>query len=104
MDHISTLLPKVLRKRGLHGHAQASLAVSRCQEWISGNLPHVAADLRAVQCKEGVLHIECAHSIAAQECQQRSSELLASLRESCGGMEITGVRLLRSRAESGSGA
>src|SRR5690349_5881394 len=41
MDHIFTVLPGVLRKRGLQEHAEGALIVLRAQKWIGARLPHL---------------------------------------------------------------
>ena len=69
MDHIFTVLPGVLRKRGLHEHAEGALMVLRAQRWIDIRLPHLQAVIRVQKFQENTLHIVCTHSIAIQECQ-----------------------------------
>lgn len=96
MDHIGSLLPKVLKKRGLDGHAHASLVILRAQEWICEHIPAYENDLHPQTFKDGVLFISCTHSIASQECQQQSVDLLVFLQEICEGISIEQIRLVRS--------
>ena len=95
MDHIGLLLPKVLKKRGLDGQAKAALVTLKAQEWISEHLPDYKHDLLAQRFKDGVVIISCVHSIASQECRQRSGDLLLYLQEACKGVNIEQVRLIR---------
>ena len=71
VEHIRSLLPKVLRKRGLIEHANAALVILKAREWIAGHLQDFENDLHPQKFRDGVLTIACAHSIASQECQQR---------------------------------
>ncbi len=95
MDHISSLLPKVLKKRGLDGHAKASLVLNRCTEWLAENLPDYAQELCPTKLVDGVLFIECEHSIASQECKQQSEALLSFLADACPDVSVEQIRLLR---------
>ncbi len=95
MDRISTLLPKVLEKRGLQKHAEASFIVQQAQAWLADRLPAFVHDLRASSFKDGSLLVSCAHSIAAQECNQVAEELAAYLRSECGAKKLEGVRCVR---------
>ena len=96
MDHIGSLLSKVLKQRGLMKQANASLVVARAQEWIGTHMEPLADVLNVSQLKDGVLVIDCSHSIAAQECHERQEELLSSLREECPNVAIDQIRLVRS--------
>ena len=78
MDHISTLLPKTLRKHGLKDEADASLVVHHAQEWLE---EHGTMDAKVMKLEQANLIIEVASSIAAQEVHAKSDELLASLQE-----------------------
>lgn len=95
MDHIGSLLTKVLKKRGLYKHAEASLIVQQSQEWLKKKLPKFIRDLRVVSFKDGTLTVSCANSIAAQECQQVSHELMQYLASECGAQGLEGVRCTR---------
>ena len=93
MDKVSSLLPRVLHKRGLHKHANASLVVLRAQEWLQKNLRKYEKDLHVRKLQEGTLVIEAANSIAAQECQQCKEALLEDLRKDC--KDLKDVRISR---------
>jgi hypothetical protein len=94
MDHIRTVLPKVLRKRGLHAHAQAAVVTLRAQEWIAGALPAFAGQIAAETFSQGTLSLKAKSSIAAQECRLLFPELTAFLEHECG-VTVRDVRLHR---------
>ena len=93
MDHISLLLPKVLRKRGIKDQADASLIVYTATQWLEGKLPGV----RPTKFTTGTLFIEAATSIAAQECYALTQDLLAALQSNFPSITIDRVRILRER-------
>ena len=80
MDHIGSLLPKVLAKRGLKKQAQASLMVHKATQWIEKKLPDFSDDVNVLTFRDGILKISCANSIASQECHQISDRLKEHLR------------------------
>lgn len=83
MDSLSSILPKVLRKRGLHTHATASLATHKAQEWLHAALPALAAAIAVTTLRDGTLTVRCTHSIAVQEVAQLSEGLLGFLEKEC---------------------
>ena len=91
MDHVSTLLAKALNKRGLLKHAQASLAVTKAQQWLE---EHVK-DASAVSLKEGILTVACINSIAAQEAHEASDDLKKYLIEECECKGLEEIRIIR---------
>ena len=94
MDSIRSLLPKVLRKRGLHAHAEASLVVHRAVLWIREQLPTLAGDIHIEKLQDATLIIRCNNSVAMQECQFLGNKLKEYLeRES--GVSVKEVRVLR---------
>jgi hypothetical protein len=95
MDHIFSVLPKVLRKRGLQEHAEGALVVHRAQQWLHERLPHLATVISVRNVKENVLHIVCIHSIAVQECQNAIPDLQDYLRSNCAFAGILEVRVGR---------
>lgn len=96
MERLDTLMPAVLRKRGLMGHASAALITHRANAWFAEHLPAFVQDLRATSLKDKELIITAQHSIAAQECQQCSDQLMRYLREDCGhASELERLRLVR---------
>jgi len=84
MQHIRDLLPGVLKKRGLHDHAEASLAVFHAQQWLAEHLPQCWDALCASALRDGTLTVTALHSVAAQECQEHAQALLEYLRQDCG--------------------
>lgn len=95
MDHLSSILPKVLRKRGLHGHAGAAHVVFKAQEWIVAALPAVAEYLKADTLKDGSLAISAQNSLASQECVAMLPALREYLARECKGAVIREIRLER---------
>ncbi len=100
MEHISTLLPKILRKRGIKEEADASLVTYVAEQWLKaqGNSP----DARVTKLCAGTLFIEVASSVAAQELHAKSEELLAALRERFPDLPQTTVRIVRGRIDPSS--
>ena len=80
MDSVQSLLPKVLRKRGLFTQATASHVVHATQEWLDGMLPNLAGFVHVDKFSHGVITVSCTHSIAAQECRQILPMLLEHLK------------------------
>jgi len=95
MDNIKDLIPKMLKKRGLQDHANASLIIFQTKTWLVENLPDFHSFLTPMCVKDSVLIISCDNSVAAQECQQVHSQLLAHLLGECGHTEIQSIRLIR---------
>ncbi len=97
MDHIRTLLPKVLQKRGLAGQADASLIRHQAMNWLHTKLPALceSGDVRVGSYKENVLTLKVGHSIAGQECQELSLEFMAYLQKECGHSRLENIRVER---------
>ena len=95
MDRLSSILPKVLRKRGLQEHAVGALVVLRASAWIAMRLPELAGMVRVRSFKEGTLHIVCTHSVAVQECQGLIANLHHYLRSECDVSGIIDIRIAR---------
>jgi hypothetical protein len=83
MEHMFSVLPKVLSRRGLQAHAEGALIVLRAQRWIDGRLPQLLGMIRVEKYKENTLCIACTHSIAAQECQALLPDLVEFVRLNC---------------------
>ena len=81
MERVSSLLPRVLNKRGLKKHADASLVLLHVHGWIKKNMSEYAPQLHPRYVKDGVLLISAENSIAAQELQVRKEVLLDELKE-----------------------
>jgi len=97
MDHIRTLLPKVLQKRGIYGQADASLLKHQAMNWLHEKMPGLceSGDIRVQHFKDNVLHIATNHSIAAQECSAVSEALAEYLRKDCGHSRLETIRVGR---------
>ena len=95
IDRVSNLITGALSKRGLAGHALASMAIHRVNVWLKERFPAPgAAAVRTV--KDGVLLIECGHSVVLQELQLQAVELLAFCDAECPFASIREIRLSRS--------
>ena len=95
MDTASSLLSKVLKKRGLHKHAQASLITHEAQKWIAEHLPNFVEKITVLSIKDGCLQIACTHSIAAQELHAVCEELQSFLEQKDDSLKPEGIRILR---------
>jgi thiamine phosphate synthase YjbQ (UPF0047 family) len=83
MDHLSSILPKVLRKRGLHGHANAAFVTMKAQQWITQAIPEITDLVSVPSVAEGTLRIVCTHSVAVQEVSNVKEDLLRYLDSAC---------------------
>jgi hypothetical protein len=99
IDKVSSLIAGTLAKRGLATHALASLALHRVNAWLAERVPPGAA--KATRLADGVLAVECSHSIILQELQAQTPELKAFLARECPFAAISDVRL--SRFDAGAG-
>lgn len=95
MDSLHSILPKVLRKRGLHVQASASLVTYAAQKWLSSALPHLADAISVTRFSHACLSISCRHSIAAQECLPLLPGLKEYLARECKSLRVDDIRLLR---------
>ncbi|MDD4627933.1 MAG: DciA family protein [Candidatus Peribacteraceae bacterium] len=101
MDRLSSFLPQILNKRGLLVRAEASLVIHHAEQWLKETLPNLKDGITAKSLGEdGTLLIECAHSVAAQECQIELPHLILFLRDHCGHSSLRTARIIRSRAAS----
>lgn len=98
MFRVSSVLPAVLRKRGLQEHASSSCLVTVAAEWLERVLPQVTGQAKPLSIRDGQLVIVCDHSIAAQECRQVSEEFFAYLRQNLPDIPLSGIRIVRSGA------
>lgn len=98
MDSLSSILPKVLHRRGLHRHAVAALVTHKAFDWLRAAVPHCIDQLHVDSLKDGVLTISTTHPIAAQECMPLIPALTDFLTRECKGASVREVRLMRARA------
>jgi hypothetical protein len=105
MDSLSSIVAKVLHKHGLKYEAEASLVTHHANTWIADHVPELKESITACALKDdGTLLLECATSVAAQECQQHLPHLALFLKEDCGHSTVRTVRLIRSRQRETSSA
>ena len=95
MDHIFRVLPAVLRRRGLQGHAEAALVVHRAQCWIDQRLATFKGAITASHFENGVLTLCSTHSIASQEAHACIPDLLSFLNQECPFAPPKEVRIVR---------
>jgi len=95
MDRLSQILPKVLRKRGLHEAAIGSQTVVSAQAWISSTFPAFKHSLSAIRIEHGCIVVEADNSIALTECSQRAEELLHYLQRIVPEAKVERVRVMR---------
>jgi hypothetical protein len=97
MDSLRSLLPKVLRKRGLHGQAVSSLVTFRAKQWLDRELPALADMFEVKSYANAILTIACGNSIAAEECHFLLPSLQEHLSRECSGIVLTEIRLIRGK-------
>ena len=95
MDRLSLLLPKVLKRRGLHQLAEASFVVLRAQEWIKAHMGMQAPSITARKFADSSVLIEAGNPIALSEVSRRGEELRVFLKEALPEVTITAVRCVR---------
>jgi hypothetical protein len=95
MERLFTIVPTVLSRRGLQGHAHASHVVHRSQEWLENRLPALRSCVKVHKFELGTLFIACTHSIAAQECYPLFGDLQDYLKRECHFTDVQTVRLHR---------
>jgi predicted nucleic acid-binding Zn ribbon protein len=98
MDHIATVLGKVLRRRGLNLHADAAYIAHEARAWLTNELPAHGRFFEVRSYKDGVLLLACPHSVAAQECQAISHRLLEHLRIQMPKNAFSSIRIVRGEA------
>ena len=96
MDRVSSILPKVLGKRGLKDQAQAALVVHRATAWLKQHLPPSLAPAISVHTfTDDILTIQCSHSIALQECRSLLPALKEYLRSREGSPPVQHIHIAR---------
>ena len=95
MDHIATLLPKVLRKRGIKDEAEASLVAFTADRWFTAFAPDIVPQVQVTKFMDRTLFLKVESSIAAQECYARNEELLLYLRKEFPAIPCEKVCILR---------
>lgn len=95
MDRVSSLLSRVLHKRGIEAHAQSALIVHRAQQWLHERSPALRTGAKATRVKDGALIVTCMHSIALQECNDSATDLIAYLKENCPSGAVSVVQATR---------
>lgn len=97
MDSLRSVIPGVLRKRGLFKHAEASHVTFSAQRWIEMMLPRFKGDIAVQELSDATLTISCRHSIASQECTPLITELQEYLAHEFPTSRILEIRLIRAK-------
>ena len=100
MDDLQSILKRVLKKRGLHDHAQAALVVHKARLWLADQFPELRHALVVERFTDGILTISCGHSGGLQACREMLPELLEMLQRDCDGV-VRDIRLERSGTRLG---
>lgn len=80
MERVRSLLPGVLKKRGMFEHAMASLVLLRAQAWIDREFPKSDGRLRARAFDaQGVLMILGHDAVSLAACRERLHALTFEL-------------------------
>ena len=95
MEKISTLIPRILSKRGLKEEANASYAVHLSIDWLHQQSIGFAEQCIVTTMVNGTLTVECLNSIVMQELHQRSEELKEYL-NGIEGISVARISIIRS--------
>lgn len=95
MDSLATLLPNVLQRRGIKDEAIAAHIVHCANCFLHEHLPDFREEVEAKQFTQGTLVLSTSNSIAAQECQALTQDLLAFLQSAFPSTKLEKVRILR---------
>jgi len=95
MDDMQSILARILKKRGLYGHAEAAQVTHIALRELHKALPELAESLSIGSCKDGTLTIIAANSIASQEAQQCKDTLMNAILRDCPNAPIREIRIVR---------
>ncbi len=95
IDRVSSLITGVLSRRGVASQALASMALHRINGWLGERFPSPKAAV-ARSIVDGVLLVECSHSVILQELQLQMVELKAFCNAECTSTGISDIRIARS--------
>lgn len=95
MDRVSSLLPAVLHRRGLHQHAVTAQALGTLRTWFINKAPALADAVTFVRIQQGEVHVHARHGVAVQEASELREELLAYARQAFPSLSIVRVRITR---------
>ncbi len=96
MDRLSSVLPKILQRRGLKQLADASTLILRANEWIAAHMGMQAAVIGARTFADGTLFIEAENGIALSEMSRKADALLTFLKTKIPEIAVQSVRCTRS--------
>ena len=94
MQHIKSLIPKVLGRRGLKDQAAASHIVYCAKKWLKKHHPILNEQYTVVTFAEAELCIRVENSIVAQEMAQLA-ELLKKHLNAISDITVESIRIIR---------
>ncbi len=95
MDRAFSLLSGVLNRRGLKDHAISALVVHKARFWLRERLPSSDGFVHISKIADGVLFIQCNHSIMLQECTGVIPEMKEFLARECPFLVVSDIRVVR---------
>lgn len=95
MYALRSIVPGVLRKRGLYAHATAAQVTNAAEKWIRSALPKLASFVNVQKLSHATLSISCSHGMAAQECMPLLPALRDYLQREFPKAPVTDIRLVR---------
>ena len=98
MDRLSTILPSVLRQRGMESEALSAHALTIARRWLDREFPTLSTQLRPATIQRGELVIVTDSSPALAHVSPHLSALLALLRSEITHLPLRAVRIERSRS------
>lgn len=79
MDRLASLIPSVLRKRGLYDDAQAALVIYRAKKWMEEKHADSASAIHPLTLSGGILTISVDDPIAEKKATELMPDLLLFL-------------------------
>ncbi len=95
MQRVASILPSVLRQRGLDQAFVTGFVVLKAQEWINEAMKTHAPSLQVHSYADGVLLIDAKHSIALQEMVMRTDDIQDWLNKEIPSLKVATVKVVR---------
>jgi hypothetical protein len=97
MDHVSSILGTVLKKRGITELAVSAQVIHDATAWMEQQFPLLHSSLHVSKLVSGTLFIEASHAVALQECRERIPDLLHCLHEYTEKKILLSVQVVRGK-------
>lgn len=94
MQKLTDIIGKRLNQHKLGDAAQASQVIFRSNQLLKAQFKVNSSELKAVQLKNGVLHVGSVSAVWSQEMWGYQADLLAELQEEFGKKLIQSVRMI----------